>query len=532
MLPPHPSAWGADVRPHVPEPDDWLHTPDPRRDKHVDRGGSICTPRGAANLGCLLVLAGGIVALFGGYPIISFFRRHVMSTNGGFGVGGTNETGQIPSMHGNWGMIDADTPSWAHQKASWMDPSTQLQLVFSDEFNTPGRTFYPGDDPYWEAVDLHYWQTGNMEWYDPAAVTTRGGALEIALSRKQTHGLDYQGGMIQSWNKFCFTGGVLEVALQLPGDNNVAGLWPAVWTMGNLGRAGFGASLEGMWPYSYDSCDVGTVANQTINGQPAAATVGGDPYNDGILSFQPGQRLSRCTCDGEAHPGPKHTDGTYVGRSAPEIDLFEASVGDGVGHLSLSGQFAPFNAEYYWDNSTSTHQVYQPDTTQNGYSGGVFQEAVSFVTRSDQRCYQLLEDCMNVYGLEYVPGFDDAYMTWIANNQTAWTLYASGVGADERVNIGPRAIPQEPMYIIMNLGMSTAFGIVDTDNLTFPSIMRVDYVRVYQHPDNINVGCNPKDFPTTDYINQYMEAYTNPNLTTWQNDFKQPFPRNNLTNGC
>jgi beta-glucanase (GH16 family) len=51
----------------------------------------------------------------------------------------------------------------------------------------------------------------------------------------------------------------------LPGSNNVAGLWPAVWAMGNLGtsdhvfdmqiyneehecigRAGYGASLEGM----------------------------------------------------------------------------------------------------------------------------------------------------------------------------------------------------------------------------------------------------------------------------------------------
>jgi hypothetical protein len=38
-------------------------------------------------------------------------------------------------------------------------------LVFSDEFNTDGRTFYPGDDPYWEAVDLHYWQTNNLEWF-------------------------------------------------------------------------------------------------------------------------------------------------------------------------------------------------------------------------------------------------------------------------------------------------------------------------------------------------------------------------------
>lgn len=32
----------------------------------------------------------------------------------------------------------------------------------------------------------------------------------------------------------------------LPGFNNVQGLWPAVWAMGNLGRAGYGASLDGM----------------------------------------------------------------------------------------------------------------------------------------------------------------------------------------------------------------------------------------------------------------------------------------------
>jgi hypothetical protein len=29
------------------------------------------------------------------------------------------------------------------------DPSQTLQLVFSDEFETEGRSFYPGDDPYW-----------------------------------------------------------------------------------------------------------------------------------------------------------------------------------------------------------------------------------------------------------------------------------------------------------------------------------------------------------------------------------------------
>lgn len=59
-------------------------------------------------------------------------------------------------MPGNFGLIDKDTPQDALTKVSWMDGSP-MQLVFSDEFNEDGRTFYPGDDPYWEAVDLYYW---------------------------------------------------------------------------------------------------------------------------------------------------------------------------------------------------------------------------------------------------------------------------------------------------------------------------------------------------------------------------------------
>jgi hypothetical protein len=32
---------------------------------------------------------------------------------------------------------------------AYHDPSQTLQLVFSDEFEMDGRSFYPGDDPYW-----------------------------------------------------------------------------------------------------------------------------------------------------------------------------------------------------------------------------------------------------------------------------------------------------------------------------------------------------------------------------------------------
>lgn len=50
---------------------------------------------------------------------------------------------------GNFGLIDLETPDDAYTKTSNRDGS-EWQLVFSDEFNTDGRTFYPGDDPYWE----------------------------------------------------------------------------------------------------------------------------------------------------------------------------------------------------------------------------------------------------------------------------------------------------------------------------------------------------------------------------------------------
>ena len=36
-------------------------------------------------------------------------------------------------------------------------------VKFSDEFNIDGRTFYPGDDPYFQAVDLWYGVTQDLE---------------------------------------------------------------------------------------------------------------------------------------------------------------------------------------------------------------------------------------------------------------------------------------------------------------------------------------------------------------------------------
>ena len=100
------------------------------------------------------------------------------------------------------------------------------------------------------------------------------------------------------------------------------------------------------WPYTYDACDVGTLKNQTLNGLPIAATRDNDKGNGGALSFLPGQRLSRCTCPGESHPGPVHENGEYVGRSAPEIDVFEAQVC--LQHPSRSSELTRLSSVDWW----------------------------------------------------------------------------------------------------------------------------------------------------------------------------------------
>ena len=49
------------------------------------------------------------------------------------------------------------------------------------------------------------WPTGDFEWYDPGQITTANGNLVIEMREQETHGLDYRSGMLQSWNKFCFS---------------------------------------------------------------------------------------------------------------------------------------------------------------------------------------------------------------------------------------------------------------------------------------------------------------------------------------
>lgn len=64
----------------------------------------------------------------------------------------------------------------------------------------------------------------------------------------------------------------------------------------------------------------------------------------------------------------------------------------------------------------------------------------------------------------------------------------------------------------MNVGMSEGFSPVDLTLAKFPATMYIDYIRIYQHPDRVDVTCDPKDRPTAQYIKDHPRLYNDPTL--------------------
>lgn len=290
----------------------------------------------------------------------------------------------------------------------------------------------------------------------------------------------------------------MEASISLPGRGDIEGFWPGFWAMGNLGRPGYTATTEGMWPYSYhDKCDVGITANQS--------------QSDGI-SFLPGMKMPACTCPNEDHPSPG------ISRSAPEIDAIEASVGflqpplgGAVGSASQSFQAAPFDIFYQPDYNFV--EVYDRSvTSMNGYTGGPFQEAMSAVTWLNNDWYD--GKGYQTYGFEYNPG-ESGDITWFVGDSYTWKIDHRAMRPNG--NVGQRTIPQEPMSMIMNFGLSTTFAQVFFPNLAelMPATMRFDYVRIYQEEGSESITCDPEGYPTTNYISKHPEPYNNVNLTSW-----------------
>jgi len=514
-----------------PDAEDMLHEPG-----NDYKTGAIFAWRGLLNVGVLTLLILALLCLFIFYPVLTFFRDNArnLAITGNIRI---NSTGQTPVFFQMPTLIDTATPDSAKTRTGF--DNQEYELVFSDEFNVDGRTFYPGDDPFWEAVDLWYWATADEEWYDPGQITTGNGSLRILMENVPTNGLPYRSGMLQSWNKFCFTTGYIEVSVSLPGpDQNTQGYWPGVWTMGNLGRPGYGATTDGTWPYSYDSCDVGTFPNQTDKDRsgPAAAlssTASRAKYNF-ELSWLTGQKLSACTCSGEDHPGPS----VLVGRGAPEIDVLEAEKDKMLAGqvVSQSVQVAPFTHDYDYANDTAAEFLLNASTPTraNVYKGSAVQQAISALTTVPDDIFESSGQQFSTFGFEYWsdPGSrEDGFITWQVNGSMTARVGASSIGPDQGpggTGIGQRLISEEPMAIVLNLGISPNWQTIDLTTMQFPAVMLIDYVRVYQRKGQTNIGCNPQNYPTTDYINNHLDAYTNAQLTSWN----YARPKNSLYDGC
>ncbi|ETV99872.1 hypothetical protein H310_07907 [Aphanomyces invadans] len=269
----------------------------------------------------------------------------------------------LPAKSGVGVWVDVDTPLDARTKVS--SRGETWDLVMSDEFEIEGRTFKAGQDHLWTALDIPDGVNAALELYNSSNVYTKNGKLINKVEEGttvvtyynqwldkpafETNSLYYSAGMMQSWNKFCIQGGLIEVAAKLPGainaipddehksvtmNPNAIGVfwkdgvkipltsrdrvkdgayyptWPGIWLMGNLGRALFTASTTRMWPWTYNECDA---------------------------DLSPHQAISACD------PNPGYGLNPNQGRGAPEIDVLEG----GGAAISSSIQIAPGMPDEY-----------------------------------------------------------------------------------------------------------------------------------------------------------------------------------------
>lgn len=228
------------------------------------------------------------------------------------------------------GWIDPDTLSEVNTTRSLVN-GRSFSLVFSDEFDTDNRVFKDGVDPRWTSINKNDYTNYALHYFSDDMVKTSNGFLnistivkdntytvnEIGVSRKETK--NYESGMVQGWNKFCFTGGIVEISAKLPGRYDVGGLWPAMWMLGNLARATYVGSSDNVWPWSYDTCSTTELQHQ--------------------------QLISACNRVNhfDLHP--------HQGRGAPEVDILEGMPGKEV----LVN--TPINKPYY-SLSYQVHSIF------------------------------------------------------------------------------------------------------------------------------------------------------------------------------
>lgn len=55
----------------------------------------------------------------------------------------------------------------------------------------------------------------------------------------------------------------------------------------------------------------------------------------------------------------------------------------------------------------------------------------------------------------------DGYVTWVNNGKQAWTIRGAAMAANTAAQVSGRPVSEEPMYMIINLGLSENFGAIE-----------------------------------------------------------------------
>ena len=410
----------------------------------------------------------------------------------------TTETPVAPDS-----FVDPDSPSGSTVSLS----GVSMSLTFSDEFNVDGRTFGWGHSAKWEAADYH--EAGDAQCYRPEMVTTTNGAARFAFEANTTFdrgqtGFAYRSARLQSWNKVCFTGGYLEARVKLPGTAMAPGLKAAFSVLGNLGRLGYPASLQGLWPWSYSTCDTVASAGQA------------DWSNSDIGP----QNFSACDTYQDAYGWTP-----YQGRGVPQVDVFVSEVpavdatrgrpwnGERGAHVVTGltvGPKIPPNTTHgggSTGNCTDTYasctgisllSEYRHDTGMNRFCmapDGQLADTAHDCVAADVNVYPTHFDTYHRYGLHVEPGY---WMKWYIDDKLVFELHEEGLTSKTNPDnttqtVAQRLIPREPLYFA--LGLSSA----DLSAVTLPAELAVDYVRLFQGSGH-TFGCDPSGYGTAAYV--------------------------------
>lgn len=445
----------------------------------------------------------------------------------------------------NAGWIDPDTKEEDKTMLS-LEDGREFVLIMSDEFETEARSFADGHDPMWTSTThsddaMTSNGLGSQMFYNSSYGSTNGGKLNITTTDESTkwRGYNpykkkyetlqkfYRSSMLNTWNKFCFKGGIVEMDAILPGEHDIGGLWPAFWILGNLGRATYEASTNLIWPWSYDKCD---------------------------HKLQHAQEISACN---KVNHFQMHN---YMGRGSTEIDIIEAQPGTSddplmnLGkvnspYVSTTLQLAPgipknrptnghllspdniwYEGMKFGDNSTLNYHFYgmhvdkttPQEPVYRGADQAYLADAISGLSPLERTHFHELHN----YKLEWMPG-KGGYLRWYIDD-----VEVLGIDGHTVEKHGTQ-IPDEPSYVILNTAVSSSWGFpipcpqgceclcYDCKDPSchcaipygfckmLPSFFMIDHVRVYQakNDSRMSVGCDIPSHPSKLWIEAHKYRY-------------------------